>query len=295
MIKTVLDWPSVFDPPINKMSKKHPIFNLLSGKRGGVIHLLRNDKSLEKSFSQGSGKKLAILAKDLRPWLDSFMSKEYHHFHFTPSFAVSMGKCIEKLQVLFQSGSISPFEERFVIHVSRRITYIIDFYETEGILEYRSLQLDSEYKSNADQMPVGGNAIVSIARGQNDFSKERAWHASEYDEMGLHMAAFLGVMCALYIKFGEIDTNRFDSLRTPARIGTSVKEQKAELAANVTPLKSTWLNNIVASGPISVRGHFRLQPFGQGKRDRKLIYIDPYTKSGYNRACDRWKEMPTEA
>ena len=45
----------------------------------------------------------------------------------------------------------------------------------------------------------------------------------------------------------------------------------------------SWYTTIVRNEGFSVRGHFRLQPCGAGKRDKKLIYIHEFQKHGYVR------------
>ncbi len=45
----------------------------------------------------------------------------------------------------------------------------------------------------------------------------------------------------------------------------------------------SWYTTIVRNEGFSVRGHFRLQPCGKGKQDKKLIYIHEFQKHGYVR------------
>lgn len=45
----------------------------------------------------------------------------------------------------------------------------------------------------------------------------------------------------------------------------------------------SWYTTIVRNEGFSVKGHFRLQPCGKGKRQRKLIYIREFQKHGYVR------------
>jgi len=52
---------------------------------------------------------------------------------------------------------------------------------------------------------------------------------------------------------------------------------------NLTTLDCTWFTNIVREEGFKVRGHFRLQPVGEGRMERKLIYIKDFEKSGYTR------------
>lgn len=52
---------------------------------------------------------------------------------------------------------------------------------------------------------------------------------------------------------------------------------------NITHLDSTWFTTLVKSGAFKVRGHFRLQPCGEGLKDRKLKWIADFGKKGYTR------------
>lgn len=49
----------------------------------------------------------------------------------------------------------------------------------------------------------------------------------------------------------------------------------------ITYLDSKWFTTLVKSDAFNVRGHFRLQPFGEGLKEHKLIWISEFTKSGY--------------
>jgi hypothetical protein len=44
-----------------------------------------------------------------------------------------------------------------------------------------------------------------------------------------------------------------------------------------------WYTTIIRNEGFSVKGHFRLQPCGVGKKDKKLIYIHEFQKHGYVR------------
>ena len=51
----------------------------------------------------------------------------------------------------------------------------------------------------------------------------------------------------------------------------------------VNYLDCSWYTTIVRNEGFSVRGHFRLQPCGKEKKDKKLIYIHEFQKHGYVR------------
>lgn len=50
---------------------------------------------------------------------------------------------------------------------------------------------------------------------------------------------------------------------------------------DVTFLDSKWFTTLIKSEAFNVRGHFRLQPFGEGMKKRKLIWISEFEKTGY--------------
>lgn len=52
---------------------------------------------------------------------------------------------------------------------------------------------------------------------------------------------------------------------------------------NIDFLDCSWYTTIVRNQGFNVRGHFRLQPCGVGKKDKKLIYIHEFQKHGYVR------------
>jgi hypothetical protein len=51
---------------------------------------------------------------------------------------------------------------------------------------------------------------------------------------------------------------------------------------NIMFCDTLWKQRINVSG-FKVRGHFRLQPIGEGRKGRKLIWIEDFEKHGYNR------------
>lgn len=55
-------------------------------------------------------------------------------------------------------------------------------------------------------------------------------------------------------------------------------------------LTSTYLKTIIRTEGFKVRGHWRWQPFGKDRKDRKLIFINTYEKKGYIRRADRITE-----
>jgi len=49
----------------------------------------------------------------------------------------------------------------------------------------------------------------------------------------------------------------------------------------------SWSRETVNAVPFGVSGHFRNQPFGPGRSQSKLIYIEPFVKHGYTRKAGK--------
>jgi hypothetical protein len=61
---------------------------------------------------------------------------------------------------------------------------------------------------------------------------------------------------------------------------------------NKVPFQITWLNcnwfiNIIRTEGFGVRGHFRFQRVGEGRRKIKLVEVKPYMKHGYHRRAQK--------
>ena len=57
--------------------------------------------------------------------------------------------------------------------------------------------------------------------------------------------------------------------------------------SGITILDSTWFTTLVKSEGFKVRGHFRLQPYGPGMKEKRLIWIKDFEKTGYTREAKR--------
>lgn len=98
-------------------------------------------------------------------------------------------------------------------------------------------------------------------------------------------AMSLGMLILAIKKLGEIETIHVSSgvRRIIPNNDDSVVVNKMPFQINV--IDSSWLRTIVRTEGFSVRGHFRLQPYGVGRCERRLIYIKPFQKHGYVRTA----------
>lgn len=74
-------------------------------------------------------------------------------------------------------------------------------------------------------------------------------------------------------------------LYVPAGAKTGAKKSefnlKNDTSFGITVVNTNW-NKIIRTEGFSVDGHLRKQPYGPGRKLRKLIWIDPFHKNGYN-------------
>lgn len=92
------------------------------------------------------------------------------------------------------------------------------------------------------------------------------------------MAWLISMIC--FIKYCPIETKIIEGGRRGHHAGqkyVNETDQKIEI------LDSTWFTTIIRSEGFQVGGHFRMQPFGPGLAQKKLIWIDPFEKHGYTR------------
>lgn len=85
------------------------------------------------------------------------------------------------------------------------------------------------------------------------------------------------VQCEVFLQYANLDTkvlnkNSKDSI---------ICRYHNKLPFPITIVDSTWYTNLVRSEGFKVRGHFRLQPYGEGLSKKKLIWVNDFEKNGY--------------
>ena len=83
-----------------------------------------------------------------------------------------------------------------------------------------------------------------------------------------------------YLYYGDITTK---SIKSKGKIKlNSFSKFINNSKYNITFVDSLWRQRINVDG-FAVRGHFRMQPFGKLRSKNKLIWIEEFSKTGYNR------------
>lgn len=84
-------------------------------------------------------------------------------------------------------------------------------------------------------------------------------------------------------QFAEIETKEIGGRDYPKRMKIGGEKYLNESDRQINVLDSRWFTESVRGEGFAVSGHFRLQAYGEGRRERKLIYIDDFVKEGYTR------------
>lgn len=88
----------------------------------------------------------------------------------------------------------------------------------------------------------------------------------------------------IYMHFGDITTKIYQPTENIALSKTlSVKN---DLKTPVTYINTLWKQR-VCTGGFPVKGHWRMQVHGTGRAKKKLIWIESFSKSGYNRKATK--------
>lgn len=91
----------------------------------------------------------------------------------------------------------------------------------------------------------------------------------------------------LFTKYAELETKE---LKPKSKVVGVECKYVNDTSANIKILDSTWFTNLVKSDGFNVRGHFRLQPCGEGMKDRKIVWINDFKKTGYTAPARKLKE-----
>jgi hypothetical protein len=127
-------------------------------------------------------------------------------------------------------------------------------------------------KALANEKRAGSNDLFKLHL--EDYNKK-------FNDTKLCLQAFI------FIHFAKIiDTTRI-STEHDARSFTDRIKNKANSTVNIIRVDTLYDENLKVINPFSVSGHYRNQPYGNGRSETRLIYIDSFMKSGYTRAATK--------
>lgn len=96
---------------------------------------------------------------------------------------------------------------------------------------------------------------------------------------GLSFPVQTVVTFSLFKEYADLETKIIQKGKERKAI-LNTEKYVTELELPVKIVDSTWFTTLIKSDAFKVSGHFRLQPYGEGMKQRKLIWIAEYVKQG---------------
>lgn len=94
----------------------------------------------------------------------------------------------------------------------------------------------------------------------------------------------LYILCLLFLMdYAEHEVKYVHSGNKKEKIGSRNEKVFNSSSLKVECIDSNWFTTIIRSDGFSVKGHFRMQPYGEKLKYRKLIWINDFEKTGYTK------------
>lgn len=106
----------------------------------------------------------------------------------------------------------------------------------------------------------------------------RAWYGKIHD----YVMSFI-----LFYNFTESETHVVHGTDTGESRRLKLNNEKFlnETSNNIEIIDITYFTKLIRTSEFGVTGHFRVQHFGTGYSEAKIIFVDTYKKSGYTRGA----------
>lgn len=133
------------------------------------------------------------------------------------------------------------------------------------------------FYTRPDGQPYYDSYIVWLDGREQDML---AWQQGEAKDRFLKLL--------LFIELGEVEVVELKP-KAKVRYGKGGDDKVLNEAGlvNAFVVNANWNKIIRVTGGFGVRGHYRVQPCGEGRSQYKLIFIQDYTKKGYTYHKDK--------
>jgi hypothetical protein len=263
--------------------RTHPILEKLHKGDLGKLPLLRTDYE----FPQ-----IEDLFK--RTWNEHKIKFAQNITYITKPFAEAANKTYDKMSDLFidmlNNGEQYELSGTFI---QSNYVFMIDF---------KAVSPDATHPDNSI------NVFVFLKEGEplywfsEKYGRLNGWLSNEIINGNIlgktistnqeieklnHFTVFKLILFSMFKTFAEVETKMLPAGKKIQEIDCKyVNDTKL----NILHLDSKWFTNLVKSEGFNVRGHFRLQAYGKGLNDRKLIWINSFSKTGYTAPARKLSE-----
>ena len=113
-----------------------------------------------------------------------------------------------------------------------------------------------------------------------------------FAEQGRDLAWWVGeiMLFKTFLKYADVETKVINAnTRRAHHLGTKYVNESNH---KVSVLDSTYFTTISRTEGFGVKGHFRLQPYGPGRTQRRLQWIPDFEKRGYTRTAKVLTQKP---
>ena len=148
------------------------------------------------------------------------------------------------------------------------------------ILQNKSNELRNERDSLNVLTKMQKELEIGITETQDKYQED---YKSKWNNTKLCLQAFM------FIKFAKIiNTTKISQEGEKLSFSDKMKKKKQSLI-NIIEVDTFYDESMKVINPFSVTGHFRNQPYGKDRLERKTIYIDGFMKTGYERKATKLK------
>jgi hypothetical protein len=158
------------------------------------------------------------------------------------------------------------------------INNVLDIQTNEDTLFVKDKRNIPLLKSILKEIELNGSNSSLVQNQRIDYDKK-------YNDTRLCLQAFMFIHFAKVINSTRISFQNDDRTIREKILKKPIYQKPNDIIVVDTLYDET----IKVINPFSVSGHFRNQPFGKERSDKKMIYIDSFMKSGYTRIATKEK------
>lgn len=171
------------------------------------------------------------------------------------------------LDILKNKNGTALKEDTDSINILKKVTKEIEKYESENKV---SIKISEENK---------------VSEYSKTYKEQEVNYDLKYNRTKLCLQTFM------FIHFAKIiDTTRISVNDGSMSFSERLKNKNRNNNIDVIEVDTLYDENLDVINPFGVKGHWRNQPIGEGRKETKLIYIDSFMKDGYTRQATKTKE-----